>query len=153
MVGFMHSYRFTLSKVLRMSNQQGFSLIELLIVMIIMGLLASLVGPRMFGKLDMAKEKTAKSQIEMLMTALDSYRLDIGQYPDQDTGLSVLVENTKNDPAWQGPYLAKQLPKDPWGNDYIYKKPGQKAEIELISLGADKQVGGEKENKDINSWE
>ncbi len=134
-------------------SNKGFSLIELLIVMIIMGLLASLVGPKMFGKLGMAKEKTAASQIAMLMTALDSYRLDFGTYPTEEQGLAVLTENENNDERWTGPYLSKALPVDPWGKPYIYNNPGEHGEIDLYSLGADGREGGEGENRDIGSWQ
>ncbi len=130
----------------------GFSLIELLIVMVILGLLASLVGPKMFGKLGMAKQKTAKTQIEMLMTALDSYRLDIGKYPSSQDGLEALTDSTGGD-NWQGPYLAKGLPKDPWNNDYIYQNPGEHGEVDISSLGADGQAGGDGEDADIGSWQ
>jgi len=131
---------------------RGFSLIELLIVMIILGLLASLVAPRMFGKLGMAKQKTAKTQIEMLLTALDAYRLDMGIYPDSQEGLEALVLNPGDD-KWDGPYLAKDLPLDPWGNPYSYANPGEHGEVDIYSYGLDNQPGGDKENKDVVSWE
>ena len=133
-------------------DEQGFSLIELLIVMVILGLLASLVGPKMFGKLGMAKQKTAKTQIEMLMTALDGYRLDIGTYPSASDGLEALVR----DPGlenWNGPYLQKGVPVDPWGNAYHYEFPGQHGEVDIYSYGLDGQPGGDGENADVNSWE
>ena len=134
-------------------NARGFSLIELLIVMIILGLLASLVGPRMFGKLGMAKQKTAKTQIEMLMTALDSYRLDVGKYPLSQDGLEALVNDGGD--KWDGPYLpkGKAVPKDPWDNDYIYQNPGEHGEVDIISLGADGQTGGDGEDADVGSWQ
>jgi general secretion pathway protein G len=134
-------------------NQKGFSLIELLIVMVILGLLASLVGPRMFGKLGSAKQNTAKTQVEMLMTALDAYRLDMGQYPSQqDGGFEALVKNPGNE-KWGGPYLAKGVPLDPWGNSYNYRFPGEHGEIDVFSLGADNLPGGSKEDRDVVSWE
>ncbi len=136
----------------RQDRQKGFSLIELLIVMVILGLLASLVGPRMFGKLGMAKQKTAKTQIEMLMSALDSYRLDVGRYPSTQEGLDALVQNPGVE-NWNGPYLAKAVPNDPWGNPYYYENPGQHGEIDIFSYGADGQPGGEGEDADVNSWE
>ena len=134
------------------SGEKGFSLIELLIVMIILGLLASLVGPKMFGKLGMAKQKTAKTQIEMLMTALDAYRLDMGVYPDSQDGLEALMVNPGDD-RWDGPYLAKELPMDPWGNPYGYANPGEHGEVDIYSYGLDNQPGGDKENKDVVSWQ
>ena len=98
----------------------GFSLMELLVVMVILGLLASLVGPAMFGKVDSSKVKTAQTQIQLLGTALDTFRLDVGYYPDQ---LSELRASDKR--GWDGPYLPKAIPLDPWGNPYVYQKPGQ----------------------------
>ena len=135
------------------NNSKGFYLIELLIVMIIMGLLASLVGPKMFGKLGMAKEKTAASQISLLITSFDSYSLDMGSYPTEEQGIEALMKNLTNSDKWTGPYLAKDIPKDPWDNSYVYKNPGEHGEIDIISLGADGVDGGEGENKDIGSWE
>lgn len=138
-------------KLTTLRNERGFSLIELLIVMVILGLLASLVGPRMFGKLGKAKTQTAKTQIEMLGAALDAFRLDVGMYPED---LGGLVNQADGLEAWSGPYLAKgTLPKDPWGHDYIYEYPGQNGEYDLYSYGADGQPGGEGENADIVSWE
>jgi len=115
-------------------NQKGFSLMELMIVMVILGLLASLVGPAMFKKLGTAKQKTAKTQIEMLMAALDSYRLDVGHYPSGQEGLESLVINPGED-KWDGPYLQKGLPKDPWDSDYLYQNPGEHGEVDIYSLG------------------
>ena len=146
---------FTLvARVARNSNQQGFSLIELLIVMIILGLLASLVGPQMFQKLGGAKQKTAKTQIEMLMATLDSYRLDVGKYPSSQDGLEALIRSTGDD-KWQGPYLpkGKEVPLDPWGAPYQYQNPGEHGEVDIVSLGGDGQSGGEGEDRDIGSWE
>jgi general secretion pathway protein G len=132
----------------------GFTLIELLIVMIIIGLLAAFVVPKLIGKVDDSKITAAKAQIELISTALDMYKLDTGKYPSQGTGLSAL--NTKSDDVenWNGPYLKKEkVPKDPWGTDYIYKYPGEHGDFDIISYGADKTGGGEDDNKDIVSWE
>ncbi len=132
----------------------GFTLIELLIVMIIIGLLAAFVVPKLIGKVDDAKITAAKAQIELISTALDMYKLDTGKYPSQGTGLSAL--NTKSDDVenWNGPYLKKEkVPKDPWGTDYIYNYPGEHGDFDIISYGADKTGGGEDDNKDIVSWE
>lgn len=134
------------------TSQRGFSLIELMIVMVILGLLASLVGPAMFKKLGTAKQKTAKTQIEMLMATLDSYRLDIGHYPTSQEGLDALVVNPGEE-KWDGPYLTKGLPKDPWDNPYYYRFPGEQGEVDVYSYGADNQPGGEKENADVGSWQ
>ncbi|MBI4792756.1 MAG: type II secretion system major pseudopilin GspG [Deltaproteobacteria bacterium] len=133
-------------------NQRGFSLMELMIVMVILGLLASLVGPAMFKRLGTAKQKTAKTQIGMLMTALDAYRLDMGHYPTQQEGLEALVVNPGED-KWDGPYLKKGVPLDPWDSEYIYQNPGEHGEVDISALGADKQEGGEGENADVGSWE
>ena len=132
-------------------SQRGFSLIELLIVMVILGLLASLVGPKMFGKLGTAKQKTAKIQIEMLMTALDAYRLDVGSYPAGRDGLNGLATNPGVD-NWDGPYLKKSVPPDPWGSPYEYRNPGEHGEVDIVSYGLDKKPGGDKENADVTSW-
>lgn len=143
----------TMKTTMRMCrNQGGFSLMELMIVMVILGLLASLVGPAMFKKLGSAKQKTAKTQISMLMAALDSYRLDIGHYPSQQEGIEALVVNPGED-KWDGPYLQKGVPNDPWDNPYHYMNPGEHGEVDLYSLGADNREGGEKEDADVGSWE
>ena len=129
---------------------------ELLIVMVILGLIASLVGPKLFGKLGKAQQKTAKTQIEMLMSAMDAFRLDVGRYPTQQEGLPALVTNPGTGSGldkWDGPYLKKAVPKDPWGNPYLYRNPGEHGEVDIYSYGKDNQPGGGKENADIGSWE
>lgn len=135
---------------------RGFTLIELLIVMVILGLLASLVGPRLFGQLDSSKIKAAKTQIEMMGAALDTYRLDMSRYPTTEQGIAILFEKP-TEPAeaarWRGPYLKKRVERDPWGNPYVYKAPGEKSDYELSSLGADGKEGGSGDAADINSWE
>ncbi|MCB2184662.1 MAG: type II secretion system major pseudopilin GspG [Desulfobulbaceae bacterium] len=136
----------------RIRCQGGFSLMELMIVMVILGLLASLVGPAMFKKLGTAKQKTAKTQIGMLMAAMDAYRLDVGHYPAQTDGLEALVVNPGED-KWDGPYLQKGVPADPWDNPYQYANPGEHGEIDIVSLGGDSREGGEKEDADVGSWE
>jgi general secretion pathway protein G len=134
-------------------TNRGFSLIEIMVVMIIIGLLAGLVGPKLFGQLGKAKQKTAKAQIEMIMASLDAYRLDVGSYPSQQEGLEALVNNP-GEGDWAGPYLAKsQVPVDPWKNSYIYRNPGQNSEIEVMSLGQDNKEGGDGEDADIKSSE
>lgn len=134
-------------------DNRGFSLIEIMIVMVIIGLLAGLVGPKLFGQLGKAKQKTAKAQIEMLMAALDAYRLDVGSYPSQQEGLNALISNPGKQ-EWAGPYLAKgQLPQDPWNHPYVYQIPGQHGEADIYSLGGDNQPGGTGEDADVNSWE
>ena len=133
-------------------SQRGFTLIELLIVMIILGLLAALVAPKMFQKVGSSKQKAAKAQISMLGTALDAYRLDVGSYPGADEGLTALRKNPGHG-AWDGPYLTKEVPNDPWGKPYHYECPGQHGEYDLISYGRDGAPGGDGEDKDVVSWE
>lgn len=135
---------------------RGFTLIELLIVMVILGLLASLVGPRLFGQLDSSKIKAARTQIEMVGAALDTYRLDMSRYPSTEQGIAALSEkpaDTAEAAKWRGPYLKKRVDKDPWGNSYVYKAPGEKSDYELSSLGADGKEGGSGDDADIHSWE
>jgi general secretion pathway protein G len=134
-------------------GEQGFTLIELLVVVIILGLLASLVAPKLIGKLAGAKLGTAKAQIEMFGTALDAFRLDTGRYPTSEEGLKALREKPSGAEKWQGPYLPKELPTDPWGNPYIYKSPGDHGDYDIISYGLDKVEGGEGENSDVTSWQ
>jgi len=127
-------------------GQGGFTLIEMVIVMAIIALLAALVGPQLFGKLGESKIKGTKAQIEMLSTALDAYRLDNGRYPTQDENLTALVEKPANLPNWAGPYLKKkELPKDPWGNAFVYTIPPVKGglDYDLYSLGPDGKPDGD----------
>lgn len=133
-------------------RQAGFTLIELLIVMIILGLLGALVAPKMFQKVGSSKLKAAKAQIAMVGTALDAFRLDVGRYPSSEEGLGALLTNP-NMPNWDGPYLPKEVPPDPWGRAYVYQSPGEHGDYDLYSLGADGQQGGDGENADVASWE
>ncbi len=133
-------------------RQRGFTLIEILIVVIIIGLLASLVGPKLFGKVGAAKQKTAKAQIELFGTALDAFRLDVGRYPTSEEGLKALREKPSGADAWTGPYLPKEIPVDPWGRAYVYRSPGEQHEYEIVSLGLDGAEGGDGENQDVVSW-
>jgi general secretion pathway protein G len=139
-------------KTKRPNNQKGFTLIELLIVMIILGLLAALVAPRMFGKVGTSKQKAAKAQISLFETALDTYRLDVGEFPTSDQGLQALREKPSDVDDWDGPYLPKEIPKDPWGNSYEYRHPGEHGDYDIISYGADGQPGGEEEEADVVNW-
>lgn len=126
---------------------QGFTLIELLIVMVILGLLASLVAPTMFSKVASSKIKTAETQMKMLVTSMDAFRLDVGRYPQS------LAELRHSDAAsWDGPYLPKEVPMDPWGNPYVYTVPGAEEAFDLISYGADGKPGGEEENADVSYY-
>jgi len=134
------------------NNQKGFTLIELLIVMIILGLLAALVAPRMFGKIGTSKQKAAKSQISLFETALDTYRLDVGEFPTSEQDLQALREKPSGADNWDGPYLPKEIPKDPWGNPYEYRHPGEHGDYDIISYGADGQPGGEDEDADVVNW-
>ena len=128
----------------------GFTLIELLVVLVILGLLAGLVGPKVLGYLGSSRTKTAKLQIEQLSAALDLYKLDMGTYPDN---LAALVAAPSGAAAWHGPYLAKgNVPNDPWGHPYHYRLPGQHGEFDLWSFGSDNQEGGEGEAQDVTSW-
>lgn len=132
----------------------GFTLIELLVVLVILGLLASLVGPRVMKHLGESKSKTAQLQIEELSSALDIYRLEVGSYPSSNEGLLALVENPSGVNQWNGPYLRKStVRRDPWGNDYIYRSPGEYGDFDIYSLGADNSEGGEGEDRDIVGWE
>jgi general secretion pathway protein G len=133
-------------------KERGFTLMEILVVIIIIGLLAALVGPRLFGKVGTAKLKTAKAQIELFGTALDALRLDVGRYPTSEEGLKALREKPSGMENWKGPYLPKEIPLDPWGKPYIYKSPGEHGEYDLISYGLDGAPGGEGENEDVVNW-
>jgi general secretion pathway protein G len=122
-------------------GNKGFSLIELLVVMLIIGLLASLVGPKIFGQVDKARQKDAQAQIELLGQALDLYRLENHRYPTTSEGLEAIES-----------YLKKKVPKDPFSNAYVYRSPGEHGEYDLLSFGADNAEGGEGYNQDIVSW-
>ncbi|HWX77707.1 MAG TPA: type II secretion system major pseudopilin GspG [Candidatus Acidoferrales bacterium] len=136
-----------------MRNNKGFTLIELLVVMIIIGLLAALVGPRFIRQEEKAKVKAAKAQIELLSTALDTFRLDVGRYPTSQEGLEALRTQPGGLERWDGPYLKKEVPTDPWGKPYVYKSPGDHGPFDILSYGADGTAGGDGDNRDITSWE
>ena len=134
-------------------TQRGFTLIELLVVLVILGLLAGLVGPQVLRYTGSAKSDTAKLQIEELGAGLDLYHLEIGRYPTTDERLKALVERPTGLNKWNGPYLKKKnIPTDPWGNDYHYKYPGEQGLYDLYSLGNDNMDGGEGNDADIVSW-
>ncbi len=133
-------------------KKKGFTLIEILVVMVMIAMLAALVAPRLFPKLGKGKQSTAKAQIALLEQSLDQFRLDVGRYPTTQESLNALVSNPNID-NWDGPYLKKGLPNDPWGFPYHYQCPGTHGEYDLFSYGRDGAQGGEGEDKDIGSWE
>ena len=134
-------------------NQFGFTLLELLVVMVIIGLLASYVGPKYFAQIGKSEVKTAKAQIDSLGKALDQYRLDTGHYPSTENGLAALNAAPANESKWNGPYLQKKVPSDPWDHAYLYKMPGEHGDYDLISLGNDGAAGGAGEAADIGNWQ
>lgn len=133
-------------------KRSGFTLLELLVVMVIIGLLAGYVGPKYFGQIGKSEVKAAKAQIDAFEKALDQYRLDVGRYPPTDAGLAALVSKPANEPKWAGPYLKKAVPSDPWGRPYAYKSPGEHGEYDLLSFGKDGRPGGSGEAADITNW-
>jgi general secretion pathway protein G len=126
---------------------------ELLIVLVIIGLLAALVGPTLYQRIKPAKQSAARAQIENFATALDGFYIDTGRYPATQEGLKALRAKPESLEKWNGPYLKKEVPADPWGNPYQFRAPGRSGGYEIISYGADGREGGEGEDQDINSWE
>jgi general secretion pathway protein G len=134
-------------------TSRGFTLLELLVVVAIIGLLASYVAPRYFSQVEKSEIKVARAQIDALEKALDQYRLDTGHYPSTEQGLNALMTKPASDARWAGPYMKKAVPPDPWGNPYQYRKPGQRtAEFDLFSFGKDGRPGGEGDAADIGNW-
>jgi general secretion pathway protein G len=131
---------------------RGFTLVELLVVMVIIALLTALVGPRLFPKLGKGKQSAASAQIELIGQGLDHFRLDVGRYPTTQEGLNAMMVNTGIE-KWEGPYLKKALPNDPWDKPFHYESPGSHGEYDLYSYGRDGAPGGEGEDKDLLSWE
>jgi general secretion pathway protein G len=136
----------------RHRRQRGFTLLELLVVMVIIGLLAGYVGPKLFGQIGKSEVKATRAQIDGLSKALDQYRIDVGRYPATEQGLDALVHAPAGETKWAGPYLAKAIPKDPWGNEYRYASPGEHGEYDLQSYGRDGRPGGDGEDADITNW-
>ena len=146
-------WRGALPSSLQRHRLRGFTLLELLVVVVIIGLLAGLVAPRYFDQVGKSNTRNAKAQIDALEKALDQYRLDMGSYPTSDQGLQVLVVKPSGSERWQGPYLKKAVPADPWNRPYGYRSPGEHGDYDLFSLGADGQPGGVGESVDVASWE
>jgi general secretion pathway protein G len=134
------------------SAARGFTLLELLVVMVIIGLLAGFVAPRYFAQVGKSQVKVAKAQVDALDKALDQFRLDVGRYPTSEEGLQALVTAPSNEPAWSGPYLKKGVPADPWGRPYLYAQPGSHGDFDLLSYGKDGRAGGTGEDADVTNW-
>src|SRR5690554_797451 len=135
-------------------RQAGFTLVELLVVLAIIGLLAGLVGPKVLNQLGGAKSDTASVQIRDFEQALEIYMLDTGEFPSTEQGLEALVQNPGNVAGWNGPYLRRnEIPQDPWKRDYQYQYPGEKADFDILSYGADGKPGGEGDNADVGNWQ
>lgn len=130
----------------------GFTLLELLVVLVIIGLLVGYVAPRYFSQVGKSEVKAARAQIKALEDALDQYRLDVGRYPDTEQGLGALNTQPAGEARWQGPYLKKALPDDPWGHPYQYRSPGEHGEVDVYSYGTDGQPGGSDAAADIGNW-
>ena len=131
------------------SSQRGFTLLELLVVVAIIGLLVGYVAPRYFSQVGKSEVQVARAQLDALEKALDQYRLDTRRYPTAEQGLTALVARPANEPNWSGPYLKRAVPNDPWGRPYVYRTPGQKGEFDLLSYGRDGKAGGSGEDADI----
>ncbi len=140
-------------RVCGVRRQAGFTLMELLLVLVIVGLLAAVVGPTLYQRIKPAKETAVREQIENFGTALDSFLVDMGRYPSTQEGLKALRAKTDGSEKWNGPYLKKEIPNDPWGSSYAYRAPGRSGGYEIVSFGADGREGGEGENADITSWD
>jgi len=134
------------------SRAGGFTLLELLVVVVIIGLLASYVAPRFFSQVGKSETKVAQAQIDALEKALQQYRLDVGRYPTTEMGLAALMTKPANEAKWNGPYMAKAIPPDPWGKPYLYKSPGDRGDFDLYSYGKDGRPGGTGDDADVTNW-
>lgn len=134
------------------AHQRGFTLLELLVVLAILGLLAAVVGPNVLNQLGGAKSKTAAVQISEIEQAVELFKLDVGRFPSNAEGLKALVERPGGVSGWNGPYLRKGLPADPWGNAYHYEAPGKRGAVDIYTYGADGTAGGEGEQADVGNW-
>ncbi|MEW6612261.1 MAG: type II secretion system major pseudopilin GspG [Pseudomonadota bacterium] len=131
---------------------RGFTLLELLVVMVIIGLLAGYVGPKYFAQIGKSEVKTARAQLDALEKALEQYRVDTGRYPSTEQGLAALNARPADEAKWAGPYLKKAIPSDPWGQPYVYQQPGAHGDFDLLSYGKDGQPGGSGEAADLTNW-
>jgi general secretion pathway protein G len=138
---------------MKIKRHYGFTLLELLVVMVIIGLLVGYVGPRYFAQIGKSETKAARAQIDALEKALDQYRLDTGHYPTSEQGLAALNNRPSNEARWDGPYLKKEVPPDPWGKSYMYRQPGEHGEFDLFSYGKDGQPGGSGDAADVMNWQ
>jgi len=141
-----------LMQIKHVTRVRGFTLLELLVVMVIIGMLAGFVAPKFFAQIGKSEVKTARAQIDALEKSLDQYRIDVGRYPTTEQGLAALNERPAGETKWAGPYLKKSIPADPWSKPYVYKFPGEHGEFDLFSYGKDGQSGGTGEAEDIVNW-
>lgn len=135
-----------------LNRNAGFTLLELLVVLVILGLLAGYVAPKYFAQVGKSEVKVAQAQIGALEKALDQYRIDTGRYPSNEQGLAALNAKPADEAKWDGPYLKKTVPNDPWGKPYQYKMPGEHSEVDIYSFGRDGAAGGSDDNADIGNW-
>ena len=141
-----------LMQIKHVTRVRGFTLLELLVVMVIIGMLAGFVAPKFFAQIGKSEVKTARAQIDALEKSLDQYRIDVGRYPTTEQGLAALNERPAGETKWAGPYLKKSIPADPWAKPYVYKFPGEHGDFDLFSYGKDGQSGGTGEAEDIVNW-
>ncbi len=134
------------------AGRAGFTLLELMVVMVIIGMLAAYVAPRYFAQVGKSETKLARAQIDALEKALDQYRADTGRYPSSEQGLAALMTRPGNEPKWAGPYMKREVPADPWGRPYLYRQPGEHGELDLSTLGSDGRPGGSGDASDVQNW-